>query len=417
MKILLVSMFVSLGLLGVNGSAEVVGPPLPPRDEVPRYSQRYTVQVGQDRLPMLERFERGAKNLDKNRDGLLSNKELAKLAEDLPGDLRVDVGDYTLGIAHQFTGTLSTYRGAYLSAQEIENRLKELVAMYPERLTVTTLGKTPEGRALQALRIGAGERSVNRPKVAIVAGQHAREWIAPQVALQTVEALLADPENADLLERFEFWVVPLANPDGYEFSRDVNPMWRKNRRHDTAHQVGIDLNRNFPYFFRQENDTDSDTEDDWGASDHPASDQYRGPSANSEPETQAIVDLLALEGLTGVIDLHGFGCKVVLPNKGHRVDEAIYQRAAKDMLEVLGSDYEALHYKDLYPITGTLTDYADHLNIVGITFEIGTSFQPRPSKIREYSDTGTRGVLAFIRTLQNRGVPQTIKRRSGEYMP
>lgn len=32
-----------------------------------------------------------------------------------------------------------------------------------------------------------------------------------------------------LLERVEFIIVPVVNPDGYEYSWDVNRLWRKNR--------------------------------------------------------------------------------------------------------------------------------------------------------------------------------------------
>ena len=31
-------------------------------------------------------------------------------------------------------------------------------------------------------------------------------------------------------EKFEWHIIPLANPDGYQFSRTSDRMWRKNRR-------------------------------------------------------------------------------------------------------------------------------------------------------------------------------------------
>ena len=55
-------------------------------------------------------------------------------------------------------------------------------------------------------------------------------------------------------------------------------MGRRTGRATNAHQV--DLNRNFP--FR------------WAPLDEPGGDEYAGPSAASEPETQAIVNLVRL---------------------------------------------------------------------------------------------------------------------------
>lgn len=63
----------------------------------------------------------------------------------------------------------------------------------------------------------------------------------------------------------DLWLVDSMNPDGVAAAT----------RHN-ANQV--DLNRNFPY--------------DWGPIGVPGDAQYAGPSAASEPETQALVDFV-----------------------------------------------------------------------------------------------------------------------------
>ena len=68
------------------------------------------------------------------------------------------------------------------------------------------------------------------------------------------------PNNVDL------WLLPEMNPDGVVL----------NQRHN-ANQV--DLNRNFPY--------------KWGIIAEPGNWEYSGPSAASEPETQAMVDFVS----------------------------------------------------------------------------------------------------------------------------
>lgn len=54
---------------------------------------------------------------------------------------------------------------------------------------------------------------------------------------------------ADMLVN-DWVIVPVANPDGYEFSHTSNRMWRKNRFPATILCTGIDLNRNFAYMWR-----------------------------------------------------------------------------------------------------------------------------------------------------------------------
>jgi hypothetical protein len=261
------------------------------------------------------------------------------------------------------------------------------------------LGPTPEGRKIVAVRVAAAD-GLDRPKIAVIAQQHAREWMAHQVALASLRALLEDPANADLMQAFEFWFVPLANPDGYEYSRLVDPMWRKNRGEiSDSSSKGVDLNRNFPADFRRDGDSFESVEDDWGASDRPYSSQYRGGRSGSEPETRDLQKLLDLPGMLGVVDVHGFGCKVVLPNQKTRVDDKRYQSLAQSMVEALGPDYEVLRYKDLYPITGHLAAYADQRGVAGITLEVGKAFQPNPAKIQEVARVGSRGVMAFARTM------------------
>ncbi len=51
------------------------------------------------------------------------------------------------------------------------------------------------------------------------------------------------------------WFVPISNPDGYEYTFDVERLWRKNLRDNDGNGEitvgdGVDLNRNFPNHFK-----------------------------------------------------------------------------------------------------------------------------------------------------------------------
>ncbi len=54
------------------------------------------------------------------------------------------------------------------------------------------------------------------------AGIHSREWIAPAVATYLIHRLAegqtADGEARMMAREFDWYVVPVANPDGYEYT-------------------------------------------------------------------------------------------------------------------------------------------------------------------------------------------------------
>ena len=125
-----------------------------------------------------------------------------------------------------------------------ENILKQLIyyqQTYPNFVKqVRSIGKSHEQRDLMVIHVTSGSNKV-KPLVWIQAGQHAREWISTSSAMFLTDLLLKSSIN--LLEKYEFVILPLANPDGYEYSRTRDRMWRKNRRVP----YGVDLNRNWDY--------------------------------------------------------------------------------------------------------------------------------------------------------------------------
>jgi len=86
---------------------------------------------------------------------------------------------------------------------------------------IPSIGKSVEGRDIPALRIRQGKSA---PKTIFFSGGiHAREHIAVSTVLYLATRLLEDSEQLEvnyLLSNLEFDIVPLANPDGYEYSRN-----------------------------------------------------------------------------------------------------------------------------------------------------------------------------------------------------
>lgn len=58
----------------------------------------------------------------------------------------------------------------------------------------------------------------NNPIILIDGGIHAREWIAPAVVLYVLQQLVENEENSALLDGIDWYLLPVLNPDGYEFS-------------------------------------------------------------------------------------------------------------------------------------------------------------------------------------------------------
>jgi len=97
--------------------------------------------------------------------------------------------------------------------------------------------------------------------------------------------------------------MPLLNPDGYEFSRTDDRMWRKNRAPPPEHKKsngcrGVDLNRNWNV-----------TGYGVGASENPCEDTYGGEQPGSQPEVQAAArNLMARRDRIRIsISVHSYG--------------------------------------------------------------------------------------------------------------
>lgn len=161
--------------------------------------------------------------------------------------------------------------------------------------------------------------ALSKPAFWLDAGIHAREWIAPATALYIINELATkhetDEEMKELVTKYDWYILPVANPDGYMYTWWTNRLWRKNRALPKALPfrypwaifddcLGTDPNRNFDVEFG-------------GASTsaNPCSDIFRGDYAFSEKETQAIRDAVTDLGqnLKVFISLHSYSQMWMFP--------------------------------------------------------------------------------------------------------
>ena len=178
----------------------------------------------------------------------------------------------------------------YHNLTEINNRIEWLVDTYSEVLSTKNLATTYEGRNIDVV-IARQPGATNKPVIWIDCGIHAREWVSPPACLHAINQLAINQNSVDpeenLLELFDFYILPVANPDGYEYSWTSDRMWRKNRRPVGDQNsgwdrcdFGVDPNRNFPVAFYA----------GYGSSSNPCDDSYKGTKPFSEAESQAVMN-------------------------------------------------------------------------------------------------------------------------------
>ncbi|VDM38993.1 unnamed protein product [Toxocara canis] len=132
--------------------------------------------------------------------------------------------------------------GRYHSFAEIINFMNALAVTYPDRVHVMPIGTSHEGRQIAMIKarclfqVGRPSRQI-KPGIWIDGGIHAREWVSPAVVLYMIDQLVVhydtDPQMRSFVNNLDWYIVPLLNPDGYEYSRSsTHPevrLWRKNR--------------------------------------------------------------------------------------------------------------------------------------------------------------------------------------------
>ncbi|MDQ3101390.1 MAG: immune inhibitor A, partial [Bacteroidota bacterium] len=204
--------------------------------------------------------------------------------------------------------------GGFYTWQEMMDILDAMHAAYPDLIsTKQPIGTSHEERPIHFVRISnAPETDQDKPEVLYDALHHAREPASLHQLITYMWYLLerygSDPEVTYLVDNLELYFVPCINPDGYMFNESNSPngggMWRKNMRNNGGGSWGVDLNRNYGEAWGF---------DDNGSSPDTDSEVYRGPSAFSEPETQAMRDFCTAHEFRLALNYHTFGNLLIYP--------------------------------------------------------------------------------------------------------
>ncbi|CAH4000590.1 carboxypeptidase B-like [Pieris brassicae] len=227
-------------------------------------------------------------------------------------------------------------------------------------------GTTDEGRPLVYFKIGNPTR--NNPVVIIEAGINPREWITVPAALNVVDKVI---QQRRFLDGFDWIIIPVVNPDGYEYTHTNLRLWAKNRSVRSNLGTicpGVNINRNFDI--------------DWQISDSstsPCSHLYAGTEAFSEPETRFIRSLhMEYSGrLQLYISLQNTGGFIAYPWQYERAASGMFRQhylLGTKMVDAMGGDYNldigSLAFGDR--ASGTSTDY---LTLNGVLYAFNIDVQ------------------------------------------
>jgi hypothetical protein len=342
----------------------------------------------------------------------------------------------------QTIGGPDSFDGGYRTVEEMQTYLDSKVSAYPTLVEKIDIGNSwckdhlgkctrptaSSGYDLWALHIT--NRSIAGPKPVYWydAGIHSREIATPEVATRFVDWLLnnyaTDADAHWLVDYQDIWVVPMVNPDGHhivEAGGSSPLMQRKNADNQAGcavyppgsnSQMGVDLNRNFNFLWACCS----------GSSSTSCAEDYHGPSAGSESETQYIqakirsliadqrgpnnTDAAPLTA-TGIIqsmhsysnlNLYPWGWTTTAAPNGSDLANIAKHMSATNAAPA-GNGYSACAPPNcLYAVDGDSLDWAyGELGVPGFTTELqGGTFFPSYASIDSSIWPNNKGQLTYL---------------------
>src|SRR5262245_23230987 len=298
---------------------------------------------------------------------VLTRAQAAKLNSQGFGltEKRVDGAAVSRRLQQEAAAGYTVFR-SYSEPGGLKDEIVALSKRYPQLTKLVRIGRSVRGQDILAIKVTKDAGNVpdgRRPSVLYSSTQHAREWITPEMNRRLLHWFLeryqADPAVKRTVDTTELWFVPVANPDGYDYTfTEGNRLWRKNLRDNNGDGVitgldGVDPNRNFPTRWGYDNEGSSPS---WG------SQTYRGSEPGSEPETRALDGLMRRVGFEFQINYHsaaelllyGVGWQVATPTP----DDLLYETMAGDDAHPAVPGYDPDISAELYTTNGETTEHA-----------------------------------------------------------
>jgi hypothetical protein len=282
----------------------------------------------------------------------------------------------------------------FKTPDQVATLLEQLQTTYPDLAQVTSIGKSLQGRDILTIRItqNVAQADGAKPTILFNGMHHAREVMSTEVPLDIAEYLLSnygkDAKVTHWLNSNVVYVVPMLNVDGNNLVWTQDNMWRKNARGN----YGVDINRNYPYQWNGCNGSSSDT----------SADDYHGPSAASEPETNVLMNFVTKIHPAFDISFHSYSEIVIYPyGCGTHTETAdVIEPLGKQMAALITSDSGTGHYTAglapelLYSVDGDDIDWMYHeAHVIPFVIEVNSDaqgFQPGYDQWRDKTVNSVR---------------------------
>ncbi|PVG02521.1 putative carboxypeptidase [Serendipita vermifera] len=256
--------------------------------------------------------------------------------------------------------------------------LSDLAAAYPNNAKVVTGGTSVEGRNITGIHIFGSSGCGTKPAIIWHSNVHAREWISSMVTEYIAYQLLTNYDNCTevkgYVDKYDFYIFPVVNPDGFVYSQTTNRLWRKNRQNPPYGSTcyGRDINRNWDVHW-----SDPD-----GASTNPCAEDYKGQAAFDAPETKTLAAFIndranSTQGVKMYMDWHaysqmffipyGYSCTLIPPDNAELTELA--KGFTTSLEAVYGTQYlYGSSCQIIYMTTGSSDDYAYDVSKIKYSF-------------------------------------------------
>ncbi|XP_025895323.1 carboxypeptidase B [Nothoprocta perdicaria] len=291
-------------------------------------------------------------------------------------EYRVLIDNLQTAIEAQFDSKVRTAGHSYEKYNQWETIAAwtaDIAAENPDLVSRSVIGETYEGRQMYLLKVG--KSGTNKKAIFMDCGFHAREWISPAFCQwfvkEAVETYGKDSVMTNILDRLDFYILPVLNIDGYVYTWTNNRMWRKTRSKNAgSFCIGTDPNRNFNA--------------GWcsiGASDNPCDSTYCGRAPESEKETKALADFIRehLSTIKAYFTIHSYSQLLLFPYSytykypsNFEELNSIAGTASKQLASLYNTKYTyGPGAETIYPAAGGSDDWAFDQGIkYSFTFEL-----------------------------------------------
>ena len=312
----------------------------------------------------------------------------AEVSDDLPQIVEVVVPSIT-----RTWGPVSLiYDNQWHDSAAVDEEIENIHSSVPELVDIEVIGQSYQGKNITSLCITNEQNTVQKAKTLVVAHHHGREQITIEMALRFILRLLngygEDATLTEYVDTQEIYVILTINPDALDVVVNEGNHWlRKNLRpfdndgdgesgeddaedtngdgHISEYYVYIKENPSdnpgindydYTYYEGDDNDGDGlDNEDEVGLVDlnrnYPTfweggntdvlTQEYRGTTPFSEPETQAFRDFALNHSFAMAYSLHSGINATYFPadESDHWFEPTLYYGMAADYSDILPSGF------------------------------------------------------------------------------